>query len=111
MGSRICRHLQRDSCAAMNVAEMYPARADASGVTWYRPAFDGGSPPSMWGWTSQPDQAHPDYFVHEADCDGPEIGPDIRFCSCNEPSGRDDPTSISNLMVAGPPRRNHDRNN
>lgn len=47
----------------MNVAEQYPARTDTSGTTWYRPGFTGKTPPSMWGWTSQPEQAHPDYAV------------------------------------------------
>lgn len=39
---------------------------------------------------------------HEQDCDDKDfIEPE--FCQCNQPSGRDDPTSISNLMAKGPP--------
>lgn len=45
----------------MSVAEQYPARTDTNGTTWYRPGFTGKTPPSMWGWTSDPRQAHPDY--------------------------------------------------
>ena len=33
----------------------YPARTDANGVTWYRPADN-------YGWTSLPEFAHPSYF-------------------------------------------------
>ncbi len=36
----------------------YPARTDGNGVTWYRPA----QTDAPWGWTSDPDQAHPSYF-------------------------------------------------
>jgi len=39
---------------------------------------------------------------HEADCDDADAV-EARFCPCTEPSGRDDPYSISNLMAAGPP--------
>ena len=34
---------------------LYPARTDANGTAWYRPA-DGD------GWTADPGQAHPSYF-------------------------------------------------
>ncbi len=36
---------------------------DANGITWYRPDFDGKSPPPIWGWTSQTEQAHPAYLA------------------------------------------------
>lgn len=45
----------------VSVAQQYPARTDDNGTTWYRPSFAGKTPPSMWGWTSQPLHAHPDY--------------------------------------------------
>ncbi|AXQ53096.1 hypothetical protein SEA_RANDO14_76 [Mycobacterium phage Rando14] len=48
----------------MNVAEQYPARTDNNGVTWFRPARDPGLDFSQWGWTSQREQAHPDYRAH-----------------------------------------------
>ncbi|AON96729.1 hypothetical protein SEA_GENGAR_74 [Mycobacterium phage Gengar] len=48
----------------MNVAEQWPARTDSNGVTWFRPARDAGSDFSQWGWTSQREQAHPDYRAH-----------------------------------------------
>lgn len=39
-------------------------------------------------------------YQHDPDCEDWEFpGP----CQCNEPSGRDNPTSISNLMIEGPP--------
>lgn len=41
----------------MSVAQQYPARTDTNGTTWYRPA-DTAAP---WGWTADPEQAHPDY--------------------------------------------------
>lgn len=47
----------------MTIADTYPAHTDANDITWYRPIFHGKSPPPMWGWTSQPDQAHPDYTL------------------------------------------------
>lgn len=53
--------------ADVNVAQQYPARTDDNGTTWYRPGFTGKTPPSMWGWTSQPEQAHPDYAVETAE--------------------------------------------
>lgn len=40
---------------------------------------------------------------HEPDCDDVEFI-EAQFCQCNVPSGRDDPTSISNLMAEGPPK-------
>lgn len=43
------------------IARQYPSRTDSQGLTWYRPAFEGRTPPQMWGWTSDPSQAHPDY--------------------------------------------------
>ncbi|AEL19722.1 hypothetical protein CL76_gp28 [Mycobacterium phage Larva] len=49
----------------MNVAEQYPARTDDNGVTWFRPVRDAGSDFSQWGWTSQREQAHPDYRATE----------------------------------------------
>lgn len=45
----------------MNVAEQYPPSTGTNGITWYRPAFKGDAPPKMWGWTSDPAQAHLDY--------------------------------------------------
>jgi hypothetical protein len=36
----------------------FPARTDANGTTWYRPA-DTSQP---WGWTANPKFAHPSYF-------------------------------------------------
>ena len=48
----------------MKIAEMYPARTDSNGNTWYRPVKDGGA---MWGWTSDPAQADPSYFKEEDD--------------------------------------------
>ena len=48
----------------MNVATQYPAVTDDNGTTWYRPAFEGASPPKMWGWTGLPEHAHPDYAVN-----------------------------------------------
>ncbi|AXQ63245.1 hypothetical protein I5G72_gp28 [Mycobacterium phage Collard] len=49
----------------MNVAEQYPAHTDHNGVTWFRPARDPGTDFSQWGWTSQREQAHPDYRAHD----------------------------------------------
>ena len=47
-----------------NVADQWPAQPDAgTGLTWYRPARDKGMSLEQWGWTSDPDQAHPDYNV------------------------------------------------
>lgn len=45
----------------------------------------------------------PEYEGHEDDCDDKDFI-EARFCQCMVPSGRDDPTSISNLMAEGPPR-------
>ncbi|ASR85282.1 hypothetical protein I5H06_gp22 [Mycobacterium phage SirPhilip] len=45
----------------MNVAETYPARLQSDGRTWYRPVRPAGADLSQWGWTSQREQAHPDY--------------------------------------------------
>ncbi|EIC63586.1 hypothetical protein [Mycobacteroides abscessus] len=56
----------------VNVAEDYPARTDTNGTTWYRPGFIGKTPPSMWGWTSQPEQAHPDYAKAASICELPD---------------------------------------
>jgi hypothetical protein len=39
---------------------------------------------------------------HEPDCDDKDFC-EPWFCQCTEPSGRDDPQSISNLMAEGPP--------
>lgn len=47
----------------VKIAEMYPAETDTNNTAWYRPAFDGRTPPGMWGWTSQPEQAHESYQV------------------------------------------------
>ena len=44
----------------MSVAEQYPPLTDDHGITWYRPDYT-GTPPQMWGWTSDPQQAHPSY--------------------------------------------------
>ncbi|AHY26907.1 hypothetical protein SEA_MUFASA_83 [Mycobacterium phage Mufasa] len=49
----------------MNVAEQYPARTDTNGRTWFRPVRPPGADVSQWGWTSQPEQAHPDYALAE----------------------------------------------
>lgn len=49
----------------MRVDQLYPARTDANGVTWYRPAQTYGVKLSMWGWTSDFSQAHPDYAMHD----------------------------------------------
>lgn len=56
----------------MSVAEQYPARTDTNGTTWYRPGFTGKTPPSMWGWTSDPLQAHPDYAKAASLCGVPD---------------------------------------
>lgn len=48
-----------------NVAQTYPARTDDHGTTWYRPVRDQGMDLSQWGWTSQPELAHPDYTQEE----------------------------------------------
>lgn len=56
----------------MSVAEQYPARTDTNGTTWYRPGFTGKTPPSMWGWTSDPLQAHPDYAKAASPCGVPD---------------------------------------
>lgn len=58
------------------VAQMYPARTDGNGTTWYRPARrklvgrDGFAAEGLWGWTSQPIFADPSYGV---DADGKTI--------------------------------------
>lgn len=44
-----------------SVAEMWPARTDTNGITWYRPAAQPGVAFSQWGWTPDPTQAHPSY--------------------------------------------------
>ncbi|SKT21853.1 hypothetical protein [Mycobacteroides abscessus] len=63
----------------MSVAEQYPARTDDNRTTWYRPGFTGKTPPSMWGWTSQPEQAHPDYAKAASMCALPDnAGPEDR---------------------------------
>lgn len=46
----------------MTVAENHPPVTDSNGTTWYRPDFT-GTPPQMWGWTSDPQQAHPSYLA------------------------------------------------
>ncbi|SKN10603.1 Uncharacterised protein [Mycobacteroides abscessus subsp. massiliense] len=56
----------------MSVAEQYPARTDTNGTTWYRPRFIGKTPPSMWGWTGHPEQAHPDYAKVASICELPD---------------------------------------
>ncbi|SIB68314.1 hypothetical protein [Mycobacteroides abscessus] len=56
----------------MSVAEEYPARTDGNRTTWYRPGFTGKTPPSMWGWTSDPLQAHPDYAKAASLCGVPD---------------------------------------
>lgn len=45
----------------MTVAQEYPPHTDSNGTTWYRPVRDPALSLSQWGWTSSPDQAHPDY--------------------------------------------------
>ena len=44
----------------MTVAQDYPPMTDSNGMTWYRPALEGRAA-QMWGWTSDPQQAHPSY--------------------------------------------------
>jgi hypothetical protein len=74
--------------ADLRVNELYPARTDPSGVTWYRPAFAGLSPPSPWGWTSDPAQAHEDYSDAELPAlhprlPLPDVDPETRnFMEC-----------------------------
>lgn len=43
------------------VAEQWPARTDSNGTTWYRPAVTAGVSLQTWGWTAQPELAHPSY--------------------------------------------------
>lgn len=104
----------------MNVAQQYPARTDDTGVTWYRPAFDGKSPPAMWGWTSQPEQAHPDYLSDQAKAwglgpcpHGPDAGC-YRCCDdcnydrhrchgCGEPYMHGKPPSCDDCRPTGAP--------
>jgi len=45
----------------VSVATDYPPITDANGTVWYRPAFEGKSPPAMWGWTCVETFAHPSY--------------------------------------------------
>lgn len=52
----------------LTIADHNPARTDDNGITWYRPAFEGQTPPKMWGWTSDPAQAHPDYAAAATMC-------------------------------------------
>lgn len=56
-------------------------------------AGDGGCPCAVLGI---------ERAEHEPDCDDKDFI-EARFCECNVPSGRDDPTSIGNLMVQRPP--------
>lgn len=46
----------------MTVAEQYPPVTGSNGLTWYRPAYT-GAVPQMWGWTSDPQQAHASYLA------------------------------------------------
>lgn len=46
----------------MSIAEMYPARTDSNGQTWYRPTQ---VPGLMWGWTMNPAYADASYNVSE----------------------------------------------
>lgn len=55
----------------MSVAQEFPARTDANGVTWYRPVRDAGIQLSQWGWTSNPEMAHPDYAAAATLCELP----------------------------------------
>ena len=48
----------------MKISEMYPARTDANGLTWYRPTPQSGL---MWGFTADPAQADASYEVSEED--------------------------------------------
>ena len=52
----------------LTVADQNPARTDDNGTTWYRPSFEGQAPPKMWGWTSDPAHAHPDYAAAATAC-------------------------------------------
>lgn len=45
------------------VAALYPARKDSNGAIWYRPLCDAGVSLDKWGWTADPNQAHPDYHA------------------------------------------------
>lgn len=40
----------------------YPARTDCAGTTWFKSA-DTSYP---WGWTANPEFAHPSYFTPDA---------------------------------------------
>ena len=55
----------------MNVAQDFPARTDDNGNTWYRPVRDKGMDLSQWGWTSNPELAHPDYAAAVTVCELP----------------------------------------
>jgi hypothetical protein len=50
------------------VAEQYPARTDANGTTWYRPASPPGSGLAQWGWTSNAAMADPSYAQRATVC-------------------------------------------
>ncbi|WP_237146503.1 PD-(D/E)XK nuclease family protein [Mycobacteroides abscessus] len=56
----------------VSVAEEYPARTDDNGTTWYRPVRPKGIGIDQWGWTSQPEQAHPDYAKAASLCGVPD---------------------------------------
>ena len=90
----------------MSVARDYPARTDSNGRTWYRSGVG-----YMAGWTAIIELADPSYLAeneHGPHCGRPGTPLDGTPCpSCgeyDEPSGRDDPESISNLMAQGPPK-------
>lgn len=68
-----------------------PAVVDDNGTVWYRPAFEGRSPPQMWGWTSDRDQAHPDYWLIK-----PEAVPP-------QPTTRKDTTPVHEMDPGGSP--------
>ena len=44
-----------------SIAQLWPARTDTNGTTWYRPALTKGVSLQTWGWTAQPEQADPSY--------------------------------------------------
>ena len=52
--------LLNEGKAVSDMSKEYPARTDSNGNTWYRPVQEPGI---MWGWTSDPKQAHPDYHA------------------------------------------------
>ncbi|QAU06500.1 hypothetical protein SEA_KISI_82 [Mycobacterium phage KiSi] len=89
--------------AQRSVAEVFPARTDAQGRTWYRPVRDAGTDLSQWGWTSQRKLAHPDYLAAADESTGglhPEglCGGDCSGCvSEGEGGGRDGSEALDDV--------------